>query len=121
MMYHNPVLLTQCIEGLNIQPQGTYVDVTYGGGGHSREILKMLDRGKLFGFDQDQDALPNLIDDERLVLINHNFKFLKNFLKYHEFRGTLCSWEQILLCFYRLAHEFPIRIVLQLYHDNFHI
>jgi 16S rRNA (cytosine1402-N4)-methyltransferase len=83
-MYHNPVLLAQCIEGLNIRPQGTYVDVTYGGGGHSKEILKMLDRGKLIGFDQDQDAISNLIDDERLILINHNFRFLKNFLKYHD-------------------------------------
>jgi 16S rRNA (cytosine1402-N4)-methyltransferase len=84
VMYHKPVLLTQSIEGLNIRPQGTYVDVTYGGGGHSREILNKLDHGRLYGFDQDQDALANKIDDERLVLINHNFRFLKNFLKYHD-------------------------------------
>ncbi len=83
-MYHRPVLLNQSIEGLNIQPGGIYVDVTYGGGGHSREILNQLEQGKLFGFDQDQDALSNKINDERLVLINHNFRFLKNFLKYHD-------------------------------------
>ena len=82
-MYHNPVLLNQCIEGLNIQPNGIYVDVTYGGGGHAKEILSSLDKGRLFGFDQDQDALANKLDDERLILINHNFRFLKNFLKYH--------------------------------------
>ncbi len=83
-MYHRPVLLNQSIEGLNIQPGGIYVDVTFGGGAHSREILHQLKQGRLFGFDQDQDALSNKIEDERLVLINHNFRFLKNFLKYHD-------------------------------------
>lgn len=82
-MYHNPVLLNQCIEGLNIQPNGIYVDVTYGGGGHSREMLKNMRNGKLIGFDQDKDAIANIIDDKRLTLVNHNFRFLKNFLKYH--------------------------------------
>ncbi|MFZ4740062.1 MAG: 16S rRNA (cytosine(1402)-N(4))-methyltransferase RsmH [Bacteroidales bacterium] len=81
-MYHNPVLLIESIEGLSIKPNGTYVDVTFGGGGHSREIMKHLDEsGKLYAFDQDDDALTNTIDDERFILINNNFKYLKNFLK----------------------------------------
>jgi len=83
-MYHNPVLLKQSIEGLNIRPDGIYIDVTYGGGGHSKEILKNLAQGRLLGFDQDRDAISNKIEDERLVLINHNFRFLKNFLKYND-------------------------------------
>jgi len=82
-MYHNPVLLNECISGLNINPEGIYVDVTFGGGGHSREIIKHLTTGKLIAFDQDIDALNNSINDERFVLVNHNFKFLKNFLKLH--------------------------------------
>ncbi len=81
MNYHNPVLLKECIEGLNINPEGIYVDVTFGGGGHSREILKHLTTGKLYAFDQDDDALENKIDDERFVLIKQNFRYLKNFLK----------------------------------------
>lgn len=83
--YHVPVMLNECLEALNIQPDGTYVDVTYGGGGHSKEILKKLsDKGKLIGFDQDADAIENKVEDEKLVLVNHNFKYLKNFLKYHD-------------------------------------
>ncbi len=82
--YHIPVLLEESIDGLNLQPNGVYVDVTYGGGGHSRRILERLQGGKLVAFDQDQDALPNIIDDERLIFVNHNFKYLKNFLRYHE-------------------------------------
>jgi 16S rRNA (cytosine1402-N4)-methyltransferase len=85
MDYHTPVLLTESIDGLQIKPQGVYVDVTFGGGGHSREILKKLNKGKLVAFDQDDDALQNLIDDERFIFVNHNFRFLKNFLKYHGF------------------------------------
>jgi 16S rRNA (cytosine1402-N4)-methyltransferase len=81
MQYHNPVLLKECIEGLNINPQGIYVDVTFGGGGHSREILKHLTTGKLYAFDQDDDAVKNKVDDERFVLIKQNFRYLKNFLK----------------------------------------
>lgn len=81
MEYHNPVLLKECIDGLNINPQGTYVDVTFGGGGHSREILKHLTTGKLYAFDQDEDAVKNKIDDHRFILIQQNFRFLKNFLK----------------------------------------
>ena len=80
--YHVPALLQQCIDGLNIQPDGIYVDVTFGGGGHSREILKNLTSGKLIGFDQDSDAHKNALDDERFTLIKQNFKFLKNNLRF---------------------------------------
>jgi 16S rRNA (cytosine1402-N4)-methyltransferase len=82
--YHTPVMLNECIEGLNIRPQGTYVDVTFGGGGHSRAILKHLDKGgKLLAFDQDADAKQNLIDDERFIFVDQNFRFLKNFCRLH--------------------------------------
>jgi 16S rRNA (cytosine1402-N4)-methyltransferase len=77
MEYHNPVLLEASVNGLNIKPNGVYVDVTFGGGGHSREILSRLDtNGKLFAFDQDEDALENIIVDDRFVLINENFRFI---------------------------------------------
>jgi 16S rRNA (cytosine1402-N4)-methyltransferase len=82
-MYHNPVLLEKSIEGLNINPNGTYVDVTFGGGGHSIAILQKLQEGRLVAFDQDSDSLKNTIIDDRFVLINHNFQFLKNFLRLH--------------------------------------
>lgn len=84
MHYHNPVLLKECIDGLNINPEGVYVDVTFGGGGHSREILKQLTTGKLYAFDQDDDAVKNSIDDDRFVLIKQNFRYLKNFLKMYD-------------------------------------
>ncbi|RZJ29082.1 MAG: 16S rRNA (cytosine(1402)-N(4))-methyltransferase RsmH [Flavobacterium sp.] len=87
MEYHNPVLLNDSIDGLNIKPDGIYVDVTFGGGGHSREILNRLGPdGKLYAFDQDQDALENAIDDERFTLINENFRFIKRFLRFHGVR-----------------------------------
>jgi len=82
MNYHNPVLLKESVDGLNIKPDGTYVDVTFGGGGHSREILNRLgENGKLFAFDQDDDALKNTIDDDRFTLINENFRHIKSFLR----------------------------------------
>jgi len=82
--YHIPALLNQTIEGLNIKPDGTYVDVTFGGGGHSREILSRLsNNGKLIGFDQDEDAIKNIIDDPRFIFVKSNFRYLTNFLKYH--------------------------------------
>ncbi len=84
MMYHEPVLLQKSIDGLNINPDGVYVDVTYGGGGHSKEILNRLKGGKLIAFDQDEDALNNVIDDERLILVNANFRFIKNFLMFYK-------------------------------------
>jgi 16S rRNA (cytosine1402-N4)-methyltransferase len=82
-MYHNPVLLHKSIDGLQVNPEGTYVDATFGGGGHSSAILKKLTGGRLFAFDQDNDALQNVIDDERFTLINQNFRYIKNFLKLH--------------------------------------
>ncbi len=89
MEYHNPVLLKESVDGLNIKPDGTYVDVTFGGGGHSREILSRLGpNGKLFAFDQDEDALENTIDDERFVLINENFRFIKRFLRFHNVKSV---------------------------------
>ena len=84
MEYHNPVLLKETVDGLNIKPDGVYVDVTFGGGGHSREIMSRLGpNGKLFGFDQDEDAQANVIDDERFVLIPENFRFIKRYLRFH--------------------------------------
>lgn len=81
--YHVPVLLHDVINGLNIRPDGCYVDVTFGGGGHSREILKKLSGGKLYAFDQDADAASNVMDEEALVFVPQNFKFLKNGLRFH--------------------------------------
>ena len=84
MQYHNPVLLKESVDGLNIKEDGVYVDVTFGGGGHSREILSRLGpKGKLFGFDQDKDALQNTIEDPRFTLIHENFKFIKRFLRFY--------------------------------------
>jgi 16S rRNA (cytosine1402-N4)-methyltransferase len=84
MDYHNPVLLKETVDGLNIVSDGVYVDVTFGGGGHSKEILSRLGpNGKLFGFDQDEDALENAIDDNRFVLIPENFRYIKRFLRFH--------------------------------------
>ena len=83
--YHIPALLTETINGLEIKPNGTYVDVTFGGGGHSRAILSHLDSdGRLFSFDQDMDAYANRIDDPRFTFIHGNFRFLSNFLRYHK-------------------------------------
>ncbi len=84
MEYHKPVLLKESVDGLKIKPNGVYVDVTFGGGGHSREIIKHIKKGKLVAFDQDDDTLLNLIDNKQFVFVNHNFRFLKNFLKHHE-------------------------------------
>ena len=84
MEYHNPVLLQASVDGLNIKPDGIYVDVTFGGGGHSAAILKRLGpNGKLFAFDQDEDALANALPDERFTLINENFRFIKRFLRFY--------------------------------------
>ncbi|MET2983837.1 16S rRNA (cytosine(1402)-N(4))-methyltransferase RsmH [Aureibaculum conchae] len=84
MNYHNPVLLFESVDGLEIVPNGIYVDVTFGGGGHSKEILKRLGQdGKLFAFDQDEDALQNTIDDERFTLIHENFRFATRFLRFY--------------------------------------
>ena len=87
MDYHLPVMLNECIEGLNIRPDGTYVDATFGGGGHSRAILSRLgETGRLIAFDQDADALANALDDPRFTLLNENFRHAKSFLRLHGVR-----------------------------------
>ncbi len=96
MEYHNPVLLDESVGGLAIKKNGVYVDVTFGGGGHSRKILQHLGpEGKLFAFDQDKDALSNSVDDQRFTLINENFMFMKRFLRFHgitEVDGVLADF-----------------------------
>ena len=83
-MYHNPVMLDECLKGLNINPEGTYADVTFGGGGHSRAILDQLTTGHLYAFDQDEDAAKNAFDDPRFTFIPQNFRYFKNFIQlYH--------------------------------------
>jgi len=81
--YHIPVLLNESVNGLEIKADGDYVDVTFGGGGHSREIFSRLKSGRLFAFDQDEDAAANVIHDDRFFFIRHNFKYIRNFLKYY--------------------------------------
>lgn len=89
MEYHNPVLLEESVSGLAIKKNGVYVDVTFGGGGHSRKILQDLGpEGKLFAFDQDKDALLNTVDDHRFTLINENFRFMKRFLRFHGIKSV---------------------------------
>ena len=80
-MYHNPVMLNECIEGMNLDPRGIYADVTFGGGGHSRAILERLEDGHLYAFDQDEDAAKNAFDDPRFTFIPQNFRYCKNFLQ----------------------------------------
>ena len=83
-MYHDPVMLNECIKGLNIDPEGVYADVTFGGGGHSRAILDQLTTGHLYAFDQDEDAARNAFDDPRFTFIPQNFRYFKNFIQlYH--------------------------------------
>jgi 16S rRNA (cytosine1402-N4)-methyltransferase len=82
MKYHIPVLLNECIDGLNIHPDGVYVDVTFGSGGHARKIMEYLSTGKLIAFDRDKDVQSNLIDDDRFLFIHQNYRYLKNFLKF---------------------------------------
>ncbi len=105
MEYHNPVLLKESIDGLNVKENGIYVDVTFGGGGHSKEILKRLgDDGRLYAFDQDQDALKNTIDDKRFVLINENFRYVKRFLRFHGVKSV----DGILADFGVSSHQFDV-------------
>lgn len=82
--YHQPVMLHECMQGLGLKAQGTYVDVTFGGGGHSRKILELLEGGRLIAFDQDPDTRANVPDDARLTFVNQNFRYLKNFLKLYK-------------------------------------
>ena len=84
MKYHVPVLLNESIEGLNINPKGIYIDATFGGGGHSTAILKKLDGGHLFGFDQDADAKQNALQSEQFTFVYHNFAYVKNFMQFFE-------------------------------------
>ena len=85
VIYHVPVLLKESVDGMNIRPDGTYVDMTFGGGGHSREILGRLgDGGRLLGFDQDADAENNIVNDEHFTFVRSNFRYLKNFLRYYD-------------------------------------
>lgn len=105
MEYHNPVLLKESVDGLGIDPSGVYVDVTFGGGGHSREILSRLDEnGRLFAFDQDQDALKNKIDDDRFVLIHENFRYVKRFLRFHGVKQV----DGVLADFGVSSHQFDV-------------
>lgn len=105
MEYHNPVLLKETVDGLDIKEDGVYVDVTFGGGGHSREILKRLGKnGKLFAFDQDADALENKIDDERFTLIHENFRHIKRFLRFYKVRQV----DGILADFGVSSHQFDV-------------
>ncbi len=95
MSYHEPVLAKACIEALALKPGGRYVDATFGGGGHSRLILNGLDgNGRLYGFDQDDDALRNLLEDERFIFNHHNFRFIERFMRLHgvkELDGVLAD------------------------------
>ncbi|MET6991553.1 16S rRNA (cytosine(1402)-N(4))-methyltransferase RsmH [Sediminicola arcticus] len=103
MSYHNPVLLKESVDGLNIKEDGVYVDVTFGGGGHSREILSRLGKkGKLFAFDQDEDALENALDDERFQLIHENFRYMTQFLKFYGIRKV----DGVLADFGVSSHQF---------------
>ena len=105
MEYHNPVLLNETVDGLDIKPNGVYVDVTFGGGGHSKEILKRLgEHGKLFAFDQDADALKNKIDDPRFTLIHENFRYIKRFLRFHGVKEV----DGILADFGVSSHQFDV-------------
>ena len=105
MEYHNPVLLKETVDGLNIKEDGVYVDVTFGGGGHSKEILKRLgEKGRLFAFDQDLDALENTIDDSRFQLINENFRYIKRFLRFYGVKEV----DGILADFGVSSHQFDV-------------
>ena len=105
MEYHNPVLLKETVDGLNIKEDGIYVDVTFGGGGHSKEILKRLgEKGRLFAFDQDLDALENSINDSRFQLINENFRYIKRFLRFYGVKEV----DGILADFGVSSHQFDV-------------
>jgi len=105
MEYHNPVLLNETVDGLDIKPNGIYVDVTFGGGGHSKEILKRLGpNGKLIAFDQDKDALLNTIDDDRFTLINENFRYVRRFLRFHGIKEV----DGVLADFGVSSHQFDV-------------
>ena len=104
-VYHSPVLLKESVDGLNIVSDGVYVDVTFGGGGHSKEILNRLGpKGKLIAFDQDQDALLNKINDDRFTLINENFRYVKRFVRFHGYKQV----DGVLADFGVSSHQFDV-------------
>ena len=117
--YHKPVLLTESIDGLDIKPGGIYVDATFGGGGHSREILRRMDStAHLYSFDQDADAERNIVDDDRFTFVRSNFRYLKNWMQYYGIQhidGTFypttltsrSSWNRDLHCRYHLLSLYP--------------
>ncbi len=102
--YHVPVLLEECMQGLDINPAGVYVDLTFGGGGHSKEILKHLTTGKLIGFDQDEDAERNIPDDDRFIFVRHNFRYFRNFLRYLKYEKV----DGVLADLGVSSHEFDV-------------
>ncbi|QDO93620.1 16S rRNA (cytosine(1402)-N(4))-methyltransferase RsmH [Formosa sediminum] len=105
MEYHNPVLLKETVDGLNIKEDGVYVDVTFGGGGHSKEILRRLGpNGKLFAFDQDPDALENALEDDRFQLIHENFRYVKRFLRFYGAKQV----DGVLADFGVSSHQFDV-------------
>jgi len=105
MEYHNPVLLAESVGGLNIKVDGVYVDATFGGGGHSKEILQRLGpNGRLYAFDQDKDALSNTIDDNRFILIHENYRYMKRFLRFHGVKEV----DGILADFGVSSHQFDV-------------
>jgi 16S rRNA (cytosine1402-N4)-methyltransferase len=104
-MYHIPVMLPQCLDGLMIKPDGTYVDATFGGGGHAKAILEKLNnKGSLIVFDQDEDAQKNVPDDERIIFVAQNFRHLERFLKFHEAENV----DGILADFGVSSHQFDV-------------
>jgi len=105
MDYHNAVLLKETVDGLDVKPDGVYVDVTFGGGGHSKEVLSRLGpEGKLYAFDQDKDALNNSIDDDRFVLVNENFRYIKRFLRFYGVKEV----DGVLADFGVSSHQFDV-------------
>ncbi|TVZ52001.1 16S rRNA (cytosine(1402)-N(4))-methyltransferase RsmH [Dokdonia sp. Hel_I_53] len=105
MNYHNPVLLKETVDGLDVKPNGVYVDVTFGGGGHSKEILSRLnEEGRLFAFDQDPDAVRNDLNDERFTLIPENFRYIKRFMRFHGIKKV----DGILGDFGVSSHQFDV-------------
>ena len=114
-MYHKPVLLAESVDALVNNPDGVYVDVTFGGGGHSREILSRLsEKGRLFSFDQDSDALNNAIEDPRFTLINQNFRFLENSLLMYgvtQVDGVWEIWEFLLISLIKRKEDFPSEVM----------
>ena len=105
MVYHNPVLLKEAVDALNIKEDGVYVDVTFGGGGHSREILKRLgDKGKLIVFDQDKDAIANKLEDDRFIFIAENFRYVKRYLRFYGVKKV----DGILADFGVSSHQFDV-------------